>query len=326
MGIRTLNRRTAIATAVVSALLAPIPAVAAHASTAQVPAVCRSTRDPDLAARMSRDIQAALSSRQGTVSVAVHDDDTGLTCALASTRQYDSASVAKVVIMEGALRRAEELGRRLTDWELTNLRPMITRSDNPAAVRLWTDLGRARLSRLLTRAGTTGTALGPNGYWGLTRTTAADQMRLLAVLTNTRSFLKTRAYGLKLLSQVRRDQRWGVPAGMPSALKAHIKNGWLPRATHGWRVHSVGAFTGPHRTYRIVVLSHDNPTMAYGVRTIERIAQVVHRGLRTKRGLDEDRGLVQGPTPDNEISEESDGSAPYEALPDWDEPEQDATS
>lgn len=60
MGIRMLNRHTAIATAVVSALLAPIPAVAAHASTAQVPAVCRSTRDPDLAARMSRDLRAAL--------------------------------------------------------------------------------------------------------------------------------------------------------------------------------------------------------------------------------------------------------------------------
>ncbi|WP_329548226.1 class A beta-lactamase-related serine hydrolase [Streptomyces sp. NBC_01356] len=326
MGIRMLNRHTAIATAVVSALLAPIPAVAAHASTAQVPAACRSTRDPDLAARMSRDLRAALSSRQGTVSVAVHDDDTGLTCTLASARQYDSASVAKVVIMEGALRRAEELGRKLTGWELANVRPMITRSDNPAALRLWTDLGHAYLGRILNRAGTKGTALGPKGYWGLTRTTAADQMRLLAVLTNTRSFLKTRAYGLKLLSQVRRDQRWGVPAGMPKGLKAHVKNGWLPRATHGWRVHSVGAFTGRGRTYRIVVLSHDNPTMAYGVRTIERIAQAVHRGLNQKRGLSDGRGLVQGPTPENAISEESDGSAPYEPLPGWDEPERDATS
>jgi len=326
MGIRMLNRRTAIATAVVSALLAPIPAVAAHASTAQVPATCRSARDPELAARMSRDIRAALSEREGTVSVAVHDDDTGLTCALASARKYDSASVAKVAIMEGALRRAEELGRKLTKWERTNVRPMITKSDNAAALRLWTDLGHDYLSRLLARAGTTDTALGPKGYWGLTRTTAADQMRLLAVLTSSRSFLKTRNYGLKLLSQVRRDQRWGVPAGMPSGLKAHVKNGWLPRSTHGWRVHSVGAFTGPGRTYRIVVLSHDNPTMAYGVRTIERIAQAVHRGLGQRRGLNQGRGLVQGPTPENAISEESDGSAPYDLLPGWDEQGWDATS
>ncbi|MFI6337566.1 serine hydrolase [Streptomyces sp. NPDC050535] len=320
MGIRMLDRRTVIATAVVSALLAPIPAVAAHASAAQVPAACRSVRDPDLAARMSRDIRAALSSREGTVSVAVRDDKTGLTCGLASARQYDSASVAKLVIMEGALRRAEELGRGLTRWERTNVRPMIIKSDNESAVRLWTDIGRVRLSRFLTRAGTTGTALGPKGYWGLTRTTAADQMRLLAVLTDTRSFLKTRDYGLRLLSQVRRDQRWGVPAGMPRGLRAHVKNGWLPRATHGWRVHSVGAFTGRDRMYRIVVLSHDNPTMAYGVRTIERIAQAVHRGLGQRHGP------VRSLTPESEISEEPDGSAPSEPLPGWDEPEPDATS
>jgi beta-lactamase class A len=320
MGIRMLHGRTAMATAVVSALLAPIPALAASASTAQVPVACRSARDPDLAARMSRDLRAALLSRRSTVSLAVHDEDTGLTCALASERQYDSASVAKVTIMEGTLLRAEKLRRTLTTWEFAHVRPMIVVSDNAAAGRLWADLGHGFLERFLDRVGTRGTRLGPGGYWGLTRTTAADQMRLLDVLTGPRSFLKTRAYGLKLLSQVRGDQRWGVPAGMPSGLRAHIKNGWLPRSTHGWRVHSVGAFTGAERTYRIVVLSHDNPTMAYGVRTIERIAQVVHRGLR------QSRGLVQGPTPESRISEESDGSAPHEPLPGWDEPERDATS
>ncbi|MHA5053502.1 serine hydrolase [Streptomyces sp. SD15] len=320
MGIRMLGGRTALATAVVSALLAPMPPVAAGASSVQVPALCRSVRNPDLAARMSRDILAVLSSRGGTVSLAVHDDGTGLTCAFASERQYDAASVAKVTIMEATLHRSEELRRALTKWELANVRPMITVSDNAAAQRLWGNLGRAVLDRFLTRVGTTGTELGPAGYWGLTRTTAADQLRLLDVLTNARSFLKTRAHGLQLLSQVRADQRWGAPAGMPKGLTAHLKNGWLPRSTHGWRVHSVGAFTGPHRTYRIVVMSHDNPTMAYGVRTIERIARAVHRGL------DQGRGLVQGPTPEGKVSEASDGSAPYEPVPGWDEPEQDATS
>ena len=30
----------------------------------------------------------------------------------------------------------------------------------------------------------------------------------------------------------------------------HVKNGWLSRATHGWRVNSVGAFTGHGHDYR----------------------------------------------------------------------------
>ncbi|MGX1909124.1 serine hydrolase [Streptomyces phaeochromogenes] len=350
--------RTALVAALASVLLTPVPAVAATAATAASPRIpdgattrrvpadtadwtdwhlrqgatgqhassadpadtvtCQAPHAPDLAARLSQDIQAALSSRDGTVSVAVQDDS-GLTCARASERQYDSASVVKVLIMEGLLRRAEELGRRLTQREETNVRPMIISSDNDSAVRLWADLGRSYLNDFLLRVRTSATLLGPGRYWGLTRTTATDQMRLLDVLTNAQSFLRTRAYGLKLLSEVRADQRWGVPAGMPQGLTAHVKNGWLPRATHGWRVHSIGAFTGEGRSYRIVVLSHDNPTMAYGVRTIERIAQAVHRSLGQGRGLGRDL------TPETAISEESDGSAPYEPLPGWDEPEPDAT-
>ncbi|MFD6307435.1 hypothetical protein ACFWFF_30990, partial [Streptomyces sp. NPDC060223] len=76
MGIRMLNRRTVIATAVVSALLAPIPAVAAHASTAQVPAACRSARDPDLAARRGRHHRGGEWYPQGPESVGVQHDYT----------------------------------------------------------------------------------------------------------------------------------------------------------------------------------------------------------------------------------------------------------
>ncbi|MFF3646065.1 serine hydrolase [Streptomyces sp. NPDC002564] len=300
--------RAALAAALTTALLAPIPATAAEAGVRQGAALCTAGRDRGLAARMSKDIRAALSSRTGSVSVAVHDTRTGLVCELAGRRQYDSASIVKVLMMEAALRRAQEWGRGLTAWERRRIRPMITASDNEAARRLWSDLGHPYLARFLDRVGTTATALGSYGRWGLTRTTAADQMRLLGVLTGARAVLRpgARAYGLRQMAEVRRDQRWGVPAGMPRGVRAHLKNGWLPRATLGWRVHSVGAFTGEGRTYRIVVLSHGNPSMAYGVRTVERIAQAVHRGLN------KGRAVGQGLTPESEISEVPDGSAPAE--------------
>ncbi|MBC9712070.1 serine hydrolase [Streptomyces sp. TRM66268-LWL] len=260
---------------------------------------------------MSKDIRAALSSRAGggTVSVAVHDDASDLWCAVDANRPYDSASIAKVLIMETVLWRAEQWRRKLTGWEARRVPPMIQVSDNGSAWQLWQDLGPSRIERFLSKARATSTVPGPNGLWGLTRTTALDQMRLLGVLTEARSFLRSRGYGLEQLRKVRADQRWGVPSGMAKGVTAHVKNGWLPRATHGWRVHSVGAFTGAGRTYRIVVLSHDNPSKAQGVRTIERVAQVVHRALN------KGRAGGQGLTPLSEISEESDGSVPPGADP-----------
>lgn len=317
MALHLRKCRIAIATALVTTLLTPLPATAARASAAQRATACTARSDPAIAAQLSRDIRAVLVARRGTVSVAVHDPATGLSCALGSSRRYDTASVAKVLIMEAALRRAQDWGRGLTGWERGKIRPMIIRSDNTAAGRLWDDLGQSYVARFLRRAGTTATTLNPYGRWGLTRTSAADQLRLLGVLTaaRARALLSptSRAYGLKQLNEVRRDQRWGVPAGMPRGTKAYLKNGWLPRSTHGWRVHSIGAFTGTGtakgrgRMYRIVVLSHDNPTMKYGVRTIERVAQAVHRALN------KGRAAGQGLTPENEISEVPDGSASADA-------------
>jgi hypothetical protein len=81
------------------------------------------------------------------------------------------------------------------------------------------------------------------------------------------------------MNKVVTGQRWGVPAGAPNNATVHVKNGWLPRATHKWRVHSIGAFTGNGNDYGIVVLSEDDKTMDYGVATIQKIARVIHGDL-----------------------------------------------
>ena len=314
---RPKRRRSVLAAALATALLTPVPAAAADAGRLQGTgtgtrtgrALCSADRDRTLAARMSQDIRAALANRAGTVSIAVYDTRTGVVCRLANHRRYDAASIAKVLMMEATLRRAQSWRRGLTAWERAKIRPMITRSDNEAARRLWADLGRACLNRLLRRAGTTRTTPGSRGYWGLTATTAADQLRLLRALADDRRGVlgpRSRAYGLRQMAAVRRDQRWGVPAGMPRGIRAHLKNGWLPRARHGWRVHSIGTFTGDGRSYRMAILTHDNPSMAYGVRTVERVAQAVHRNLNKGRAIGQDF------TPESEISEVPDGSAPAE--------------
>ncbi|MFE1799435.1 hypothetical protein ACFW9L_25180 [Streptomyces sp. NPDC059517] len=125
------NCRTVLATALASTLLPPVAAVSATAASPRFPAGtfdgpwqadATSHRflpdDPDAPVGTTDPAtchapHTAPSSRRGTVSVVVRDD-LGLVCERAGERQYDSASIAKVLIMEGLLRRAESLGRSLT--------------------------------------------------------------------------------------------------------------------------------------------------------------------------------------------------------------------
>jgi hypothetical protein len=127
------------------------------------------------------------------------------------------------------------------------------------------------------------TVPGRGGYWGLTRTTAADQVVLMRQVAYGSRLLSgaDRAYIRSLMGSVAPAQRWGVSGGVPAGVTVELKNGWLPRATHGWRINSIGHVAGQGRDYVLAILSQDNATMAGGVRTGEDLSQVVWRTLAT---------------------------------------------
>jgi beta-lactamase class A len=284
-----MERRRGLTVAVGAALLGaaltavpawPAGAVAGRAAAAS--ATCKSSSHPALAATIGRDIAAARRGRVSTVAVAVDDPGLGLECWLNRFSTFDSASVIKVTILAALLRKAEDQHRHLTATEAAQAKLMITESDNDAASDLWAELGRKYLQHFLDVAGMRHTGLGPGGYWGLTQITANDQvvlLRLLLLNSNTVLDAASRSYALKLMAEVIPAQRWGVPVGAPASLTVHVKNGWLPLATHGWRIHSIGAFTGHGHSYSIVVLTQGNPTMAYGISTIEKIAKAINHDL-----------------------------------------------
>jgi hypothetical protein len=261
-------------------MLMALPGRAVAAVTA-APGLCASPSHAALAARISRGIEAARHGRESFVAVEVDDPGAGIVCRLDSGTHFDSASVVKVTILGTLLRDAQAAHRSLTSRERALAWAMITRSDNDAASALWDEDGRVRLQRFLDAAGMIHTVLGPGGAWGLTRITAADETRLLWLLLQANRVLDTssRDYALALMADVIPAQRWGVPAGAPRSLVVHVKNGWLPLAPFGWRINSIGGFTGHGQKYSIVVLTEDNPTMAYGVSTVERIAEAVNRDL-----------------------------------------------
>ncbi|WP_197085161.1 serine hydrolase [Saccharothrix sp. ST-888] len=299
----------AAATLLVSAV--PVGAQAAPRPAPSTPGYCTSASNPQLADRLSKDIASTLSGRQDTVAFAISDTRTGVSCAYHSTTHFDSASVVKATIMGAVLRRAEDEKRYLTTWEDDNLQQMITASDNTAATNLWKSLGMPRLQAFLKLAGMNDTQLGADGYWGLTQITADDELKMLDVYTGNPSVITpaAKAYGLGLMSQVEADQRWGTPFGAPAAVSVHVKNGWLPRATHGWRVHSLGIFTGAGKDYRMAVLTQDNATESYGIDTIQGIASAVHRDLNSAVGGGTSKAAPHARGA--ETPEASDGSAPF---------------
>jgi hypothetical protein len=302
--------------AVAVASLAPL-GLAQPAAAATTP-LCTSTSHPALAAKLSSDIASALHGRTDTYALDVWDPHTGVSCSLHASYHFDSASVVKATIMGAVLWK--EKGKYLNSYELANLHPMIQNSDNQAATNLWNYLGRAELNAFLQKVGMTNTVLGPGGYWGLTQITAHDEMKLLDALTDRTDVLTAggKSFAQTLMAHVETDQRWGTPYGTPNGVTAHVKNGWLPRATLGWRVNSLGIFNGSGRDYRMVVLTDNQSTMGYGITTIERVALQVHKDLgalsSSASGAPSPRAMTQPlaqPGSDTPRVETGDGSAPY---------------
>ncbi|MEV7196378.1 serine hydrolase [Streptomyces sp. NPDC093510] len=279
-----ISRRARILSAGLAAgVLVPLgtAATATPAAAAAAPQVACTSAQAGLAAKLTKDITAALKNRKGTVAVGLHDRTTDTTCTLRAGTSFDSASVVKVTVLAALLWDAKKTERKLSERESDLAYAMITKSDNAATTKLWRQLGTGKIKAFLAAAKMTKTVPGSGGYWGLTRINATDEQKLLALVTAKNSVLSdnARAYILKLMGKVVSSQRWGTPAGAPSTVKIHVKNGWLQRSTHGWRVHSVGAFKGGGHDYTISVLSHGNSTMNYGVATIQGVAKAIHKDL-----------------------------------------------
>ncbi|MEW1827911.1 serine hydrolase [Streptomyces sp. NPDC088196] len=276
----TSRRARTVAVGVGAGLLIPVLAAATPAAAATPTVSCTSAK-AGLAAKLKKDITAALATRKGTVAVGLYDRTTKTTCTLRATSAYDSASTVKVTVLATLLWDAKKHNRLLTSRETTLTKAMITKSDNDATSTLWKQLGLTKIKGFLAAAGMTQTKPGANNYWGLTQETVTDEQKLLKLVTAKNTVLSdnSRAYILKLMNQVISSQRWGTPSGAPSGVTVHVKNGWLQRSTHGWRVHSLGTFNGGGHDYMMSVLTQDNSTMSYGITTIQGVAKAIHKDL-----------------------------------------------
>jgi hypothetical protein len=119
--------------------------------------------------------------------------------------------------------------------------------------------------------------------WGLSVTSAADQLRLMRALVSTGSPLTaaSRQYALQLMGGVEADQDWGVSAAADPGASTQLKNGWLNIDSDDglWAVNSVGLTTSGGDPMLLAVLSQHNPDYQTGVNRVQAGAKLLAGAL-----------------------------------------------
>ncbi|MFJ4631923.1 serine hydrolase [Streptomyces sp. NPDC088847] len=259
----------------VSSAAAPSASASASGSgEATVEPVTQPTVDHD--ALLAKAMKSVTPAGDQKVSVAVLDVTSGESAAYGDAA-FDTASIVKVDILAALLLQAQDAGRTLTVTEKSYATTMIQNSDNDSATALWNLIGTADGLDAANRTfGLTGTTGGAGPLWGLTQTTAADQLTLLQQVFGDDSKLSaaSQSYIQGLMKEIEADQQWGVSAAADGS-KWALKNGWLARSTTGlWDVNSIGRVTGTDGDeYLVAVLSNGSTTQAEGITLIEAAAK-----------------------------------------------------
>ncbi|HEY0641284.1 MAG TPA: serine hydrolase [Pseudonocardiaceae bacterium] len=262
--------RSAIALLLVGLLAimaAPAPAGADGVPSTDV--LCSSVWNPAYAVYMTAAMTRAKVASEG-VTIGFFDRKTETTCFTDPSRQFQTASIVKVIVAVALQLRAQEEGRDLSDHERDLAGAMIIESNNNATSELWRQLHTESpyVSSAILVTNMTNTHPGPNGFFGTTTTTASDQINLLKFLTSPYEAaldLERRDYILELMSRVTLLHRYGVPVGAPFGTTWSNKIGYanLDDNVFDFTTHSIGAVRGTawnsaQHDYVMALLSNQN--------------------------------------------------------------------
>lgn len=229
--------------------------------------------------------------RTGTLTAALYNVQTGQAFGLSPGITENEASIVKVDILATLLSQQSDGSVPGSAGEQDLLTRMIEDSDNDSATTLWNQVGGpGPINSFNQQIGMSDTVPSscvtcpnfPWPGWGLTTTTADDQVKLLRQFVSPSSLLTSaqRTYGLGLMENITPSESWGVNGGVPSGVTVALKNGWLPLTGEtNWQVNSVGWIDGDGRNYILAVLTTGNPTEQYGIDTINNISTMLWNQL-----------------------------------------------
>lgn len=281
----------------------PAPATTSSAAASTSPSTTASTTSPTTTSTTTRSTTSrppakpsldalrtelsGLSRRYGAdLGVAASETRSGRSVAWGADSSIETASIAKADILATLLLQLQDRGARPSVGQLAVADRMIRQSDHESAWTLFRQVGLAAgMTAANRRFGMRATQCFDYS-WGLTRTTARDQLRLvqaIAAAGTPRSPLDARSGTtlLDLMEDVIPEQKWGVRAAAHSGERVCLKNGWLPRSTIGglWIVNSIGRVTGRSLDLRLAILSQKTTTKEHGIALVEEAAALTRRHL-----------------------------------------------
>lgn len=230
--------------------------------------------EADLGWRPSiRSAASYAAARQGNVRFAFIDDR-GRFYGHDSADRVPAASVFKVMLLAAYLRMPEVRDRDLREADRGLLAPMICWSDNAAATRIRNLVGAKRIYGLASKAGMQDFAL--HSTWGLSRTSARDQVRFMYRLDR---YIPRRhqRYARRLLATIVPSQRWGIPNVIPNGWKVFFKGGW--GSGRGLVGHQVAFLESGERRIAMAILTTSSPSHEYATTTVREVARRLLKGL-----------------------------------------------
>lgn len=293
MQLGRLLRRAGLAGLFGSAFAFAVP-MSAQGATSRSPADANQIlADRPAMSGFESEIGSIVRARQGNVTVAVLNINDGQRWALAAGEREATASIVKVDILATLLSEVRPRGTLPAASVQATAAEMIEESDNAAATELWDAVGgpaaiKAFDENLGMGDTSPSTCLECPGFawpgWGLTMTSAADQVMLVRdlVLPNKWLSREQRAWALEMMENVVPYERWGISNGVPGTVRVALKNGWVPLPSGLWQIDSIGWVDGSGRNYIAAVLAAGNPTEEYGIETVDAIGSVLYAGLGSK--------------------------------------------
>lgn len=265
-------------TTTVAPTSSPTPTRSPSSTSTRTPAPEAAASVPDTKALTARLTQ--LFGAGNSFSVAALDLSTGQSVTAGANSGMTEASVVKLDILETAIYQSQQ-GE---SFDQADAEEMMEQSDNVAADQVFQGIGgNSALEQYNSLIGLTSTTLDPDGVWGLSVTSASDQLKLMRALVSASSPLNaaSRQYALQLMGDVEADQDWGVSAAADSGAPTELKNGWLNIDSDNglWAVNSAGLTTVSGDPVLLVVLSQHQPDYQTGVDRVEAGAQLLAKTL-----------------------------------------------